>query len=227
MTLQERREQYLERCIESLKSWKDLIAEHLDDDDSTPELLKLKETTKGYCDLDHDYKKSLRALEQVEELLDKTEGRSGDEVEQLYKEKLKEDSTTVEYTDSDIWQNVFEGITDVMEVKQKKKKLRDNQFDELEDSMFCSNVFTPPVDPISKAVIREPVRSKKCKHVYERSMIIDYIKQQKRKAKCPYIGCSNRLLQVTDLVDDSNLQSQITQYLEAQDSEDEDTEEDD
>lgn len=225
MTLQERHEQILERCVESLKTWKDLIAEYVEDDDSATEINKLKETTQGYCEISGDFKKALKALQKVEQQVNESEDSTTD-VNKLFEENLKlETDTTEDYINSDIWQSVFRGMSDVMEVKSKKRKLNDSEFDELEDSVFCSNVFTPPIDPISKAVIREPVRSRKCKHVYERAMIVDYIKQQKRKAKCPYIGCSSKQLLMGDIVEDSQLRSQITQYMENRSNED--TEEDD
>lgn len=225
MTLQERHEQILDRCVESLKTWKDLIAEYMDDDDSVVEFNKLKETTENYCDISRNFRNSLRALEKAEEQLNNESEESTRDVKELFEENLKQPEITEEYINSDIWQSVFKGMSDVMEVKRKKKKLNDSEFEELGDSMFCSNVFTPPIDPISKAVIRDPVRSKKCKHVYERAMITDYIKQQKRKAKCPYIGCSSKQLLMSDITDDSELQSQITQYMA--NHVDEDTEDDD
>lgn len=226
MTLQERHEQILERCVESLKTWKDLIAEYVEDDnDSTTEINKLKETTENYCDISRNFKNAIKALQKVEEQVNGSEECVTD-IDKLFEENLQQESeTTEEYVNSDIWQSVFRGMSDVMEVKRKKKKLNDSEFEELGDSMFCSNVFTPPLDPISKTVIREPVRSKKCKHVYERAMIVDYIKQQKRKAKCPYIGCSSKRLLMEDIVEDSQLRSQITQYMENR--QDEDTEEED
>ncbi|XP_018562173.1 E3 SUMO-protein ligase NSE2-like [Anoplophora glabripennis] len=223
MTLQERHEQILDRCVESLKTWKDLIAEYIDEDDSVAEINKLKETTESYCDISRKFKSSLRAIEKTEEQLGNESEECTRNVKELFEENLKqEEETTEEYTDSDIWQNVFKGMSDVMEVKSKRKKLNDSEFEELGDSLFCSNVFTPPIDPISKVIIRDPVRSRKCKHVYERAMITDYIKQQKRKAKCPYVGCSSKQLLMSDITEDSELQSQITQYMENRVDEDTD-----
>ncbi|KAJ8950597.1 hypothetical protein NQ314_007822 [Rhamnusium bicolor] len=210
MSLLERHEQILDNCVASLKTWKQLIVDYLDGEDRDAELNKLEQVTKDYCHITNNFQKSVKVLQKVEEQLNDDEGSPKD-VDQLYKDNLENVPTPSgeDYMANEFWQNIFSGRSDVMEVKQKENKLDESQFEELGDSLLCSNVFTPPIDPISKKY----------------SMIVDYIKQQKRKAKCPYIGCKSNHLAVTDLVIDAQLQSQITQYIDSQhdaETEDED-----
>nr|CAH7759161.1 unnamed protein product [Callosobruchus chinensis] len=69
---------------------------------------------------------------------------------------------------------------------------------------------------MTKKVIKNPYRNKRCNHVYEYNSIVDYVKQQRHRAKCPYIGCTNHKLRIVDLVVDRELATQITQHLENQ-----------
>jgi len=47
-------------------------------------------------------------------------------------------------------------------------------------------------DPISQKVIVDPVRNTRCGHVYDRNTISVHIKATGGKAKCPYVGCTNK-----------------------------------
>ncbi|KAJ8942044.1 hypothetical protein NQ318_002799 [Aromia moschata] len=227
MSLRERHEQILDNCVESLKSWKELIAEYLDGEEKTAELEKLQQVAKDYCDLDSMFQRSMKVIQKVEEQLNEDETPSKD-VQKLYEGNLKKDLEAPEenYKDSDVWQRIFRGVSDVMEVTQKERVIDESEFEDLGDSMLCSNVFAPPIDPISKTVIRNPYKNKRCKHIYEYATIVSYIRQLKRKAKCPYIGCKNNRLLMDDLVKDDQLRVQITQYIESQCDEESQGEED-
>lgn len=45
-------------------------------------------------------------------------------------------------------------------------------------------------DPITQVDIKDPVKNIHCKHVYDKTSILKYIKSKEKK-RCPYIGCTN------------------------------------
>lgn len=217
--LAENEEVLMEKCVDKIKSCRKLITKYLDEDEKIVEMEKLKTLVHDFCEIDEKFKRNEKAFEKLDNHLDGIEDPTNIDVDKLFLEILNSEpkSSSINTSHNKIWQTVFDNEGDIMIVEKKKiKQLRDNQFEEVDDSLLCSNVFTPPVDPISKAVIRNPYRNKKCKHVYEYSTITDYIQQLKYKAKCPYIGCSNNQLRGKDLVEDNQLQSHITQYLDTQ-----------
>lgn len=52
-------------------------------------------------------------------------------------------------------------------------------------------------DPITKLDIRIPVQSNKCKHVFEKETIENYLTTSK---KCPQAGCTNKRMSTKELV---------------------------
>lgn len=67
-----------------------------------------------------------------------------------------------------------------------------------------------PKDPISKTNIQIAVRSKTCKHLYDKETIEKYIKSKKnKKARCPIAGCTNTELVVEDLEFDEEINKLI------------------
>ncbi|TXG66841.1 hypothetical protein EZV62_008116 [Acer yangbiense] len=60
--------------------------------------------------------------------------------------------------------------------------------------------------PISE--LAEPVRSAECKHIYEKTAIMAYIKSKNTNARCPIAGCP-RILRATKVVCDAFLMIEI------------------
>jgi SUMO ligase MMS21 Smc5/6 complex component len=56
--------------------------------------------------------------------------------------------------------------------------------------------------PLTQKPFVEPVQNKKCKHKYEKNMVLKYIADKnktRRPAKCPAAGCNN-ILSEKDLI---------------------------
>merc|ERR1711874_591800 len=56
--------------------------------------------------------------------------------------------------------------------------------------------------------IVDPVRNKKCNHIYEKATIlqsIDVARQNGKSVRCPYMGCNCRDFKKTDLVKDKDV----------------------
>jgi SUMO ligase MMS21 Smc5/6 complex component len=59
--------------------------------------------------------------------------------------------------------------------------------------------------------------SSKCKHVYSKDVLVDYIKQNTENrhspsVKCPTAGCS-KIIELSDLTEDKQLERRIQQHL--------------
>lgn len=213
MSLGDRYSALLDKCVGSLTTWQNFIHENLEGRDKEIERAKLQEIVKEYCIIDINHDRSVKAITLLEEAL--TDASQTYNVDTIYAEKLSEQETG-DPTDNEIWRQLFNNDLSIQEVKFKKRKDR-AQYEEVDDSLLCSSAFTAPTDPITKLIIRKPVRNKKCKHVYDHS-IYDYIRQSRNKAKCPYMGCKNNRLIPDDLQEDRQLEEQITQYLATQES---------
>lgn len=206
----------IETCVNQLKSWKSLIAKYLDEDERAVEMDKLRSVVEGIAEVDIQFKKNQNTFVKIDEYLDEHSDPGNVDVDKLFNEfyNNQPSSSEANITNSHVWKEVIQDEDEIVFVEKKVKKLNDNNFDTVDDSLLCSNVFTPPVDPISKAIIKNPYRNKRCNHVYEYDTITIYINQLRHRAKCPYIGCSNKNLKMSDLREDNDLQMTITQYLD-------------
>ena len=82
-----------------------------------------------------------------------------------------------------------------------------------EDDLIVVKTDYNTVDPITKKEIVEPVRNKKCNHVYEKSTIysmIDLARENSKPVRCPYMGCNCRDFKKTDLVKDREVAGHLT-----------------
>jgi len=222
MSLSDRYSTILDKCVGSLATWKNFINENMEGSDKDTQMAKLQQIAEEYCLIDENHKRSENAIKSVDEAI--TNPLENYSIDELYNKKLEEQPNN-DPTTNEIWEQLFNNNASIQEIIPKKKKDK-TQYEAVDDSLLCSSSFTAPVDPITKTIIRKPIRNKKCKHVYDNQSIYDYIRQSKNKAKCPYMGCKNNKLVVGDLQEDAQLEEKITQYLQSQANE-EDSEDDD
>jgi len=81
-----------------------------------------------------------------------------------------------------------------------------------DDDLIVVKTEYNTIDPITKKEIVDPVRNKKCNHIYERETIlqnIDVAKQNGKVVKCPYMGCNCRDFKKSDLVKDKEVLNHI------------------
>ena len=84
-----------------------------------------------------------------------------------------------------------------------------------EDDLIVVKTQHNTIDPITKKQIVEPVRNKKCNHIYEKSTIysmIDMARENSKTVRCPYIGCNQRDFRKNDLVKDKDVLGAYTLY---------------
>ncbi len=60
-----------------------------------------------------------------------------------------------------------------------------------DDDIVTSHVDLSQLDPISKTRITDPVRNVTCGHVYDRKVILEYLRKHP-KTLCPLAGCANK-----------------------------------
>merc|ERR1711915_797856 len=88
-----------------------------------------------------------------------------------------------------------------------------------DDDLIVVKTEHNTIDPITKKQIVEPVRNKKCSHVYEKSTIysmIDLARENSKSVKCPYMGCNCKDFKKTDLVKDKEVLGHLTKVREEQ-----------
>lgn len=88
-----------------------------------------------------------------------------------------------------------------------------------EDDLIVVKTEHNTIDPITKRQIVEPVKNKKCNHIYEKSTIysmIDLARENSKPVKCPYMGCNCRDFKKTDLIKDKEVLGHIHVLKEEQ-----------
>lgn len=93
--------------------------------------------------------------------------------------------------------------------KSKKKEAPPPSSDSSsDDDLIVVKTEHNTIDPITKKQIVEPVRNKRCNHIYEKSTIysmIDMARENQKPVRCPYMGCNQRDFKKTDLVKDKDV----------------------
>ena len=93
--------------------------------------------------------------------------------------------------------------------KSKKKETPPSSSDSSsDDDLIVVKTEHNTIDPITKKQIVEPVRNKRCNHIYEKSTIysmIDMARENQKPVRCPYMGCNQRDFKKTDLVKDKDV----------------------
>ncbi|XP_047491925.1 E3 SUMO-protein ligase NSE2-like [Penaeus chinensis] len=92
----------------------------------------------------------------------------------------------------------------------------DNDNDNEDGDLIVTQQEVNLIDPISMKRMTDPVRNKICGHVYERSSVVNMIKQNRRKGFCcPNVGCENReRLKMDDLEDAMDVKREIVRRKE-------------
>lgn len=203
-------ENILGHCIDSLKSCKDLSDKYLKNDTEIFSLIK--DLAKEYSEANFSKEKSDRAILRIEKDLNRIDNIDLD-IEALHKKYIDEDETELILTESAVWKDVFSG-SDIQEILQENETLSDANFERVDDSLLCSNVFQPPIDPISKVLIKEPYKNAVCGHYFDYDTIMNYVKEKKGKTKCPYMGCANVAFRASHLKLDERMKKQVLLYLQ-------------
>uniref|UniRef100_A0A8C4UFS8 E3 SUMO-protein ligase NSE2 n=1 Tax=Falco tinnunculus TaxID=100819 RepID=A0A8C4UFS8_FALTI len=104
------------------------------------------------------------------------------------------------------------------QLKEMRKQFRhqsgdDNEaIEQIDEDIVVTQSQMNFICPITQMEMKRPVRNKVCGHTYEEDAILKIIqtrKQQKKKVRCPKIGCSHADVKGSDLVPDEALKRAI------------------
>ncbi|XP_066546846.1 E3 SUMO-protein ligase NSE2 isoform X2 [Amia ocellicauda] len=98
----------------------------------------------------------------------------------------------------------------VVEFKQNLRKanfpVSEGTEEELDEDIAVTQSQMNPTCPITQVEMVNPVKNKKCNHYYDQEAAINMIKtkqNQKKKFRCPVVGCGNADVKQPDLVPDA------------------------
>ncbi|XP_008321890.1 E3 SUMO-protein ligase NSE2 [Cynoglossus semilaevis] len=87
--------------------------------------------------------------------------------------------------------------------------------EELDEDLVVSQSQVNYNCPLTQLEMENPVRNKKCNHHYDEKPILSLIKtkhSQKKKCRCPVVGCGNSDVKESDLIPDQVLRRKIQNH---------------
>ncbi|XP_068528746.1 E3 SUMO-protein ligase NSE2 isoform X2 [Anas acuta] len=97
-------------------------------------------------------------------------------------------------------------------VRLKSDNNDNDAIEQIDEDIAVTQSQVNFICPITQVEMKKPVRNKVCGHSYEQDAILKIIqtrKQQKKKVRCPKIGCSHDDVKESDLVQDEALKRAI------------------
>lgn len=133
-------------------------------------------------------------------LLDKVKEQYTDRISRLSDADLHNHQKVVAFKDS--IKNAFKQATQESE----------ESMEELDDDLAIAPSQVNFTCPLTQVEMVNPVKNKKCNHHYDEGAILGLIKtraSQKKKCRCPVVGCGNSDVRESDLIPDQMLRRMI------------------
>ncbi|XP_068011653.1 E3 SUMO-protein ligase NSE2 isoform X2 [Melanerpes formicivorus] len=167
-----------------------------------------------YAAMDRELNHYMRAIEETVNQIKREKPENIPDLKNLVKEKF----TALESTnsDSDLQRNEkYMYFKD--QLKEMRKQFRhqldnDEAIEQIDEDIAVTQSQMNFICPITQMEMKRPVRNKVCGHIYEEDAILKIIqnkKQQKKKVRCPKIGCSHSDVKESDLMPDEALKRAI------------------
>uniref|UniRef100_A0A1A7Y4P9 E3 SUMO-protein ligase NSE2 n=1 Tax=Iconisemion striatum TaxID=60296 RepID=A0A1A7Y4P9_9TELE len=99
-------------------------------------------------------------------------------------------------------------------VNQANQESTEN-VEELDEDIAVTQSQVNFTCPLTQVEMVNPVKNKKCNHHYDEGAILGLIKKknsQKKKCRCPVVGCANVDVRESDLIQDQVLRRKIQSY---------------
>nr|XP_046255058.1 E3 SUMO-protein ligase NSE2 [Scatophagus argus] len=90
-----------------------------------------------------------------------------------------------------------------------------DKMEELDEDIAVTQSQVNFTCPLTQVEMVNPVKNKKCNHNYDEGAILGLIKtkhSQKKKCRCPVVGCGNTDVKETDLIPDQMLRRKIQSH---------------
>ncbi|XP_013858834.1 E3 SUMO-protein ligase NSE2 [Austrofundulus limnaeus] len=95
---------------------------------------------------------------------------------------------------------------------QQANQVSEESMEELDDDIAVTQSQVNFTCPLTQVEMVNPMKNKKCNHHYDEEAILDLIKKksnQKKKCRCPVVGCGNTDVTESDLILDQILRRKI------------------
>ncbi|CAK6954358.1 E3 SUMO-protein ligase NSE2 [Scomber scombrus] len=99
-------------------------------------------------------------------------------------------------------------------LNQANRESEENM-EELDEDVVVSQSQVNFTCPLTQVEMVNPVKNKKCNHQYDEGAILGLIKakhSQKKKCRCPVVGCGNTDINESDLIPDQILRRRIQSH---------------
>jgi len=195
---------------------------------------KLREGLYEYARQENEFRETVDAIEVVKDEINKRtssiidQKKAGSEdidgmmrrIDDLFareKRKAATGKTDADYAKLPLLMKFEDRARTIMDTSASGRGGRDSDDEEGEDeddgcSIMSTSVMST-LDPITRKPMSDPVRNKKCGHTYEKSSILELMKQGRSTAnqtKCPMAGCPNKApIRPGDLESDTNMKKAI------------------
>ncbi|XP_009558308.1 E3 SUMO-protein ligase NSE2 isoform X2 [Cuculus canorus] len=168
-----------------------------------------------YAAMDRELNHYMTAVEETVNQIKREKPEVLPDLKNLVKEKFT--ALESKNSDSDLQRNEkFVYFKD--QLKEMRKQFcyqsdNDNEaIEQIDEDIAVTQSQMNFICPITQVEMKRPVRNKICGHTYEEDAIQKIIqtrKQQKKKVRCPKIGCSHADVKESDLVPDEALKRAI------------------
>ncbi|NXT78446.1 NSE2 ligase, partial [Zapornia atra] len=160
--------------------------------------------------MDRELNHYIRAIEETVKKIKQEKPEITPDLKSLVKEKFT--ALESKNSDSDLQENE-KYIYFKDQLKEMRKQYNDNEaIEQIDEDIAVTQSQMNFICPITQMEMKRPVRNKICGHTYEEDAILKIIqsrKQQKKKVRCPKIGCSHVDVKESDLVPDEALKRAI------------------
>ncbi|NXH19481.1 NSE2 ligase, partial [Bucco capensis] len=167
-----------------------------------------------YAAMDRELNHYMRAIEETVNQIKRDKPENIPDLKNLVKEKFA--ALESKNSDSDLQMNEkYMYFKDQLKEMRKQFRLQSNNdeaIEQIDEDIAVTQSQMNFICPITQMEMKRPVRNKVCGHTYEEDAILKIIqtrKQQKKKVRCPKIGCSHSDVKGSDLVPDEVLKRAI------------------
>ncbi|NXL85850.1 NSE2 ligase, partial [Alectura lathami] len=213
---------YLNSCLSSLKNCQsyintgmdiathvalDLVENFNDEED----VKSMESVMLEFAAMDRELDHYMKAIEETVNQIKRDKPENIPDLQSLVKEKFAalEDKNS----DSDLEKNEkYMYFKDQLRDMKKQYNNDTDAIEQIDEDIAVTQSQMNFICPITQMEMKKPVRNKVCGHSYEEDAILKIIqtrKQQKKKVRCPKIGCSHDDVKGSDLVPDEALKRAI------------------
>lgn len=193
-------------CIDALESCLDYVGKYSEEDNHIQTNYIKTVLAKNYCDIDLSLQNSMSALQKTQETFTNPKENA-----KMVFERLLEKVQDKQIRSHPVWLRINNvGQDSIVEVnKDDEDNEEEREYETLDDSMMCSQSKALPLDPLTKMAIKNPCKNKKCGHIYEYNTIMGYLKSKNKVRRCPYMGCGNVKMLVSQIVQEEELTKKV------------------